>query len=104
MAELPKFEMQATGQVLKERKTALLAAKKELEINIAVLKQVGELIKQNQFYEKEIDGARGRIFMLLVAQTRNAEVANVDAYVSQIEGALAILTDEEKKAEKGDLK
>jgi hypothetical protein len=100
MAEIPKVEPQSTGHVLRERKEEVVAAKKALEASKLVVAQVQALIKQNEFYEREIDGARGRIFMLLVAQTRNAEVASSEEYLSKISEAIDALTGEDKKAKK----
>lgn len=99
MAEFPKVEQQSTGHLLRDLKGVLNKAKEEVEANKAVLQHVNGIFKQNGFYEREIDGARGRIFMLLVAQIRNAEVACADEYVSRLESALADLTEKEKKEE-----
>ena len=98
MAELPKVEQQNTVHALRDKKAAVATAKKDLEASKLVVKQVEALIKQNEFYEREIDGARGRIFMLLVAQTRNAEVASSEEYIGQINAAIDYLTAEDKKA------
>jgi len=98
VADLPKVEPQNTGQVLKHLKDSVVVAKKELETGKIVVEQVRAILKQNEFYEREIDGARGRIFMLLVAQTRNAEVASSEEYIGQINAAIDYLTAEDKKA------
>lgn len=97
MAEFPKVEQQNTGTLLRDRKLAVAGAKKEAEESKAVLQHASDLMKQNEFYEREIDGARGRIFVLLVSQMRHAEIGQIDEYLSQIESALAALTEKEKK-------
>lgn len=99
MAELPKVESQNTGQVLRDKKNAVANAKKDLEASKLVIKQVEALVKQNEFYEREIDGARGRIFMLLVAQIRNAEVASSAEYLGKISEGIEVLTSADKKAD-----
>ncbi len=100
MAELPKVEQQNAAHVVRDKKNAVAAAKKDLEASKAVVKQVEALVKQNDFYEKEIDGARGRMFMLLVAQLRNAEVASSEEYLVKISDAIEFLTSVDKKAKK----
>ena len=67
----------------------------------AVHARVAALSRQNSFYERQIDSARGRVVFLLMAQLRGAEVAHADEYIARIDEALAEISERQKKAEKG---
>ena len=97
MAELPRVEQQLTPQMIRERKIALQVAKNDFEGSNVVLRQVSEFLMQNRFYEREIDAARGKIFMLLVVRVRNMEVTRSADYMLQIGEAADALVKEAKK-------
>lgn len=101
MAEVSLVDVVSLGLALKERKAEINSGKTEREALDKVLKYVTDLSAQNEFYEKEIEGRRGRIFILLLAQLRHAEVDAVEGFVADVEESLSELLGEDKDEEDG---
>lgn len=100
MAEIPRAEVQSTVNVLRDLKAAVATVRRELESARAVYQRVEDLHRQNEFYARGIDGARGRIFKLLMAQLRHAEASRADLYVARVDEALAYFAEKNKAEEK----
>lgn len=100
MADIPRPEVQNTVNVLRDLKVAIASVKREVDAARAVLGRVEDLHRQNEFYTRGIDGARGRIFKLMMAQLRHAEAARADAYISRVDEALAYFREKNKAEEK----
>jgi hypothetical protein len=100
MAEIPRVSQQNIIQTLTDRKSAVSAARKRLETSITMVRRARAMFKQAQFFEREIDAARGRMFMLMVAQLRHAEISHSEKYLVAIDEALQELTAADKGAEK----
>ena len=91
MAEQPALEPLSTALILRDLKSAIVTVTREREELRALLESVKAVQTQNQSYEREIESARGQVFVMLAEQIQQREQAHADEYVAVVENALVPL-------------